>query len=420
MFFSSFLFFLFARPALAAESEVIFVPTVHSLLVISSNAIAISESLSNATLNISSFSSSPSDSIFEELHLSQLDLIRETNVLRDLLRPQPPRSLRSRRSIWSWIGLASSSELSAVNQQLALSHKREGLVTGHLDLIDKTIASDHQLVRDLLLSEEKDFSALLDKIRRLSVLQAAAHLSSLVTACRERIRSLTDSFLTGHLTGYLAAPGHESIIISMGRRGAAMTTIVWSSTVSAHNLEVQRGPSCCSVCLNNTSRTIPCSSRILPLTSVEGPSHEAVCSVSPLDIAGALQKCSGSAFAPGWKPYCSVTSSISYGWEPASHLVPQLISDSLKKFHFENEDHIAKHHEHNLQVEPFLHKQNEPVGDIYLTRAEFLVFAMPIIVLIIISLTAQFLSFLLFCIFRRREKSRDVQRAERISLPPQQ
>ena len=213
------LVFLASSPTFFTHSELVFIPNSHSLHVITSNVIIVADQLSSVMLNDSTSPASPSDTIFEELRLSQMDLTRETNTLRHLLQPLPPLPPRSRRSIWGWFGIASTHDISDVNQQLALAHQREGLTKDHLDLIDKTLVADHQLVNDLLLSEERDFSSLLDKLRHLSLLQAAAHLSSLVHSCRERVRSLTSSFLQGRLIGHLAAPGQETIIVSMGRRG---------------------------------------------------------------------------------------------------------------------------------------------------------------------------------------------------------
>ena len=216
----------------SGTSEIIFVPDAHSLLVINSNILMIADSLANVRLNATTDPTS-SDPIFHEIEILQSNLAREARTLRNLLEPEPPRSPRPRRSIWGWLGLASTSELSEVNHQLVLTHQRENLVAGHLNNIDQTLARDHAIIQDLLLSEEKDFMNLVNQIRRLSTLQSASHLVSLLHDCTDKLRAFSNSFLQGRLAGQLAGPGTETVLVSMGRRGTAVTSIVWSAKLTA-------------------------------------------------------------------------------------------------------------------------------------------------------------------------------------------
>ena len=413
----------------SGTSEIVFAPETHALLVINSNILNIADSLANVHLNATTDPTS-SDSIFNEIEILQSNLAREARTLRSLLEPEPPRSPRPRRSIWGWLGLASTSEMSEVNHQLVLTHQRENLVSEHLNNIDQTLTRDHAIIQDLLINEEKDFVNLVNQIRRLSTLQSASHLVSLLHDCTDKLRAFSTSYLQGRLVGQLAAPGTETLLISMGRRGTAVTSIVWSAQLTARRLDVTRDAvSCCTVKLDDFYRTIPCTSRTIPLTSVGGPSHDDVCAVSPAEVSAALSKCQASAFEPNLKSYCPISDSVHFGWQAASKCVPVLMSEKSQSFHEISKNVPIKSHKHSILIESKLHDSNliydsNLISDSFVSRDEFMLYLMPVTTLLIISLTVHLCSITAFFFWKRREEARLADMANKIKSspppPPQQ
>ena len=92
------------------ETELIFFPHQHSLLVINSNVLLLARKLVKTFKNLTN-DDSEACPLFKEVGLARADLTREALILKRILQPIALRSLRSKRSIWGFFGIASSSDL---------------------------------------------------------------------------------------------------------------------------------------------------------------------------------------------------------------------------------------------------------------------------------------------------------------------
>merc|ERR1711911_84748 len=130
-----------------------------------------------------------------------------------------------------------------------------------------------------MVSEGHDFDSLVGKLRELSLSASAHHLSGMIAASRAKIRDISDSIVLGHLAGSLSAPGQISRLLNVGRQGSTVILVIWAASLHPRSLAVTRSAGCCSVVVNNSTRSISCRSRVLMFDSLIGPSHEAICSV---------------------------------------------------------------------------------------------------------------------------------------------
>ena len=141
------------------------------------------------------------------------------------------------------------------------------------------------------------------------------------------------------------------------------------------------------------------------LESVEGPDHSTVCSTLIQAISRALRSCQPSSFSPTLKPWCEIQPDVHIGWQQASSMLPQLVSTHVDSF-IDRLVSIEKAHEHTLHnVRPLLHNMHGKIdNENYLTRSEFIIFAIPIVTFMILLVIALSLISTLLCLFDVRKK----------------
>ena len=145
----------------------------------------------------------------------------------------------------------------------------------------------------------------MNKLHQLTIVTSVDPLLFLIDECHGHIRDHESTFLSGQLSGSLKTHSTQlSQLSSMSLQCDGKIMIaVWVSTLAAGKFTVARGPGCCTCSLNNTTRSLPCTERVLQLDSILGLDHTSVCSLTVEQIAAAIGSCSLLGFYQNIKPW---------------------------------------------------------------------------------------------------------------------
>ena len=189
---------------------------------------------------------------------------RKLHQLADL---HPPQLGREKRSFWSWIGIASDTDLQSTNSHIADVIQHENIIAQTQSDLVNQMNHLQELLQHAL--DEEDGA-----IRSLRLFSIAAQRKILVNArvlhlveIDRRLADLLLSIQTGTLEGtYRPSPTTTTDLTSFS---------TYESTIVLNGLAVQRErkllnvtsyPACCVLELNSLFTAVPCSSRVvLPL-----------------------------------------------------------------------------------------------------------------------------------------------------------
>ena len=377
-------------PVRANYSETFYIPVAHRTKTLKSNIFSVSNSLIK---NFNSYHLSRNTTLFRELSLSQTYLKGHVSTLKNLLAPSPPRS---RRGLWDILGIASSSELSLLDQSLQVNQKRDELVQQHVADVEAALTADRDLIKGLQLSEQKDFVTLMNKIRDISLTSATQRLLHLIQRSSLHAMDLIRSIVFGKLVGYMApSPLTTSRIISANVHDDVISLTSWIADLKPVNPLVQKSSKCCTILLpynisdasimasekvENSSidllyRSFICSEKILNFDSLVSTSRKSICETGPQEINLALDNCPASSY--NIKSYCKISSNLYRGWESAMHM--SKITFQLNEIQFElDQVDVAPRNYSPIHFNPIPHEHISRNDDVYVSRNEFLFFYIPI------------------------------------------
>jgi hypothetical protein len=201
---------------------------------------------------------------------SQLVLVLTQRVARrlhQLAELHPPQLGRGKRSLLSWLGIASDTDLQSTNSHIADVIEHENILAQHQKDAVTQINRLQQLLQNALDEEDGTIRRLrlssIAALRRILVNSRALHLAEI----DRRLVDLLLSIQAGSLQGtYKPSPTTTTDLTSFS---------TYETTILLRGLAVQREskllnitayPACCVLALNSLYTTVPCSSRLtLPL-----------------------------------------------------------------------------------------------------------------------------------------------------------
>ena len=85
------------------------------------------------------------------------------------------------------MGIAGSSDLSAIESKIVVMSEREKLIDAHVLAVEQNLLANHEILRDLTISEAANFHSLVNKLRQLTIATSVDHLLFLIDECHGHI-----------------------------------------------------------------------------------------------------------------------------------------------------------------------------------------------------------------------------------------